>query len=424
MTLQMGIALAIVILMIVMIMSDKFSFGAPPLIACCLLVLTGISTIEDAFAGFVDKNVIMVAGFMAVMAAVQKTSLMNNIKGVLAKLATKGGFKAYALIIIVIMLGTSLIGGGNTGYYVMILTILASIPYNKQLPNSKLLMPGGFATGRALVPVSVAFFMGLASSLLDGTGHEADVTLTRFAGMSFFMSLFFLIWCLIAYKLLPDHDIGGEAVAEEETPAAAAMPKWKEYCTYVAFAASIIGMIFASNFGEAAYILPCVMAGFLCLIGVYNFKELRANVFSPLILMMAAVIGVANALASTGFTAMVGEAVANLMGGNVNYFVLVLVFCLLTSACSTLTGASIGSLFVFAPIAIATCTSLGINPAGVAAAMTAAAWGGGFLPIDGLPAMILGMGKYKLSDFFKFAIPMYLLQILGLAVGAVIMFPA
>ena len=182
-------------------------------------------------------------------------------------------------------------------------------------------------------------------------------------------------------------------------------------------------MVFAGNIGEVAYILPCLLAGFLCLIGVYDFKELRANVFSPLILMMAAVIGVANALASTGFTAMVGEGVASLMGGNVNYFVLILVFCLLTSACSTLTGASIGSLFVFAPIAIATCTSLGINPAGVAAAVTAAAWGGGFLPIDGLPAVILGMGKYKMSQFFKFAIPMYLLQILGLAVGAVIMFP-
>lgn len=294
MTLQMGIALAIVILMIVMIMSDKFSFSAPALLACCLLVVTGISTIEDAFAGFVDKNVIMVAGFMAVMAGVQKTSLMGNIKHIMAKLATKGGFLAYAMIIIVVMLGTSLVGGGNTGYYVMILTILASIPYSKHLPNSKLLLPGGFATGRALIPVSVAFFMGLSSSLLEGTGVEGEVTLPRYAGMVFFMSLFFLIWCLISYKLLPDHDVGaGDAVAEaEEAPAVAAMPKWKESCTYVAFAISIIGMVFASSFGEAAYILPCLLAGFLCLIGVYDFKELRANVFSPLILMMAAVIGV------------------------------------------------------------------------------------------------------------------------------------
>ena len=45
MTVQMVIALAIVILMIAMIISDKFAFGAPPLLACALMVITGISTI-------------------------------------------------------------------------------------------------------------------------------------------------------------------------------------------------------------------------------------------------------------------------------------------------------------------------------------------------------------------------------------------
>lgn len=425
MTIQMIIALAIVILMIVAIMSDKFSFGAPPLVACCLLVLTGISTIEEAFAGFIDTNVVMIAGFMAVMAGLQKTRLMTQIKSTMAKLASKGGFGAYALLIIVVMLGCSLLGGGNTGYYVMILTIVSTIPYNEKLPNSKLLISCGMATSRSLIPISVAFFMGLASSLLEGTGAEADVTMPRFSMMTFVMSIFFLVWCLIAYKLLPDHDIneGNAAEAAADTEAAPALPAWKEYCTYAAFAVSVIGMMFASNIGEVAYILPALGTAFLCLIGVFSFKEVRNNVFSPLILMMASVIGVANGLASTGFTAMVGEAVAGALGGSVNGFVLILMFCLLTSACATITGASFGSLFVFAPIAIATCTSLGLNPAGLASAMVLSAWGGGFLPIDGLPAMILGMGKYKLSDFLKFSVPMYLMQIFGLALGAYLMFP-
>lgn len=74
----MIITLAIVIGMIVMIMSDKFAFGAPPLIACVLLVLTGCATMSEAFAGFVDKNVIMIAGFMVVMAALEKTSLIRT----------------------------------------------------------------------------------------------------------------------------------------------------------------------------------------------------------------------------------------------------------------------------------------------------------------------------------------------------------
>lgn len=423
MTTQMIIALVIVILMIVMIMSDKFAFGAPALLACALLVLTGISTIQDAFAGFIDPNVVMIAGFMAVMAGLQKTRLMGKIKSVMANLAAKGGFKAYVLLVIVVMLGASLLSG-TTGYYVMILTIASSIPYSKNLPNSKLLMPLGFATGRALVPVSVAFFLGLANSLLGSAEITDVIPLPKFAMMIAFMSIAFLIWTLVAYKILPDYDItqNTEKIAEK-TEDVYELPAWKEIVTYIAFVVSVIGMMFASNLGEIAYILPCIATAVLCLVKVFDFKEARNNIFSPLIIMMASVIGVANALSNTGFTAMVGEKIANAMGANISAFLLVFIFCLLTSACATLTGSSVGSVFIFAPVGIATCVSLGLNPMALAAAVTVAGWGGGFLPIDGLPAMILGMGKYKLSQFFKFAIPMYLIQIIGLAVGAVIVFP-
>lgn len=424
MTIQMVITLGIVVLMIGMILSDKFSFSAPPLLACCLLVLTGMTTIDRAFSGFVDSNVIMIAGFMAVMAGLQKTSLMAQIKSLLSTLAAKGGFKAYILLLLVVMLGASLMSG-TTGYYMLILTIVASIPYSKNLPNSKLLMPLGFASGRALIPISVAFFMGIASSLLDSAGCDSTIPMSKFSLMIFIMSMGFLAWSLIAYRFLPDYDIteGSEVKTKEVTQESApTLPKWKEICTYIAFVASIVAMFMLDTLGQPGYIFPCVAAAFLCLIGVYDFKELRSNLFSPLILMMASVIGVAAALADTGFTAMVGDAVASAMGNNVSPFILIFVFCLLTSACSTLTGASVGSVFIFAPIGIATCVSLGLNPTALAAAVTASAWGGGFLPIDGLPAMILGMGKYKLSQFLLYALPMYLIQIAALALGAVVAF--
>lgn len=427
MTTQMILALAIVILMVVMIMSDKFSFGAPPLIACCLMVVFGLATIPEAFAGFVDTNVVMIAGFMAVMAALQKTSLMDQIKTVMSNLAAKGGFPAYAALLIIVMLGASLLSG-TTGYYVMILSIVATIPYNKNLPNSKLLMPLGFATGRALIPVSVAFFLGLSNSLLSDANYTLE--LPKFAGMIAFMSVAFLIWSLVAYFILPDYDIQATVEGKSDSsavpppaPKGEPLPAWKEGAVYIAFIVSVVGMIFASNLGEIAYILPCVATAVLGLIKVYDFKEIRNNLFSPLIIMMASVIGVANALANTGFTAMVGENVAKMLGGSVNPFFFILAFCFLTSACATLTGSSVGTVFIFAPLAIATCTSMGLNPCGVAAAITVSAWGGGFLPIDGLPAMVLGMGKYKLSHFFKYAVPMYVIQIIGLAIGATVMFP-
>ena len=80
MTFEMILALSILILMIVLIMTDKMAFGAPPLLACMLLVITGLSTVQEAFAGFVNSSVIMVAGFMVVLAAVEKTSLIGKVK--------------------------------------------------------------------------------------------------------------------------------------------------------------------------------------------------------------------------------------------------------------------------------------------------------------------------------------------------------
>lgn len=143
MTIQMILSLAILVLMIVMIMSDKFAFGAPPLFACLLLVVTGLATPQEAFAGFINPSVIMVAGFMVVMAGLMKTSFIARVQETMIKLVEKGGYKSYALLLIVVMLGASLAGMGSTGYYVLILSLVSTIPYNKKLPTSKLMMPLG-----------------------------------------------------------------------------------------------------------------------------------------------------------------------------------------------------------------------------------------------------------------------------------------
>ncbi len=58
------------------------------------------------------------------------------------------------------------------------------------------------------------------------------------------------------------------------------------------------------------------------------------------------VIGVADALAGTGFTAMVGDAVAGVLGSGVSPFVFIVAFALLTSTCATFTGSNMGSVYI------------------------------------------------------------------------------
>ena len=90
---------------------------------------------------------------------------------------------------------------------------------------------------------------------------------------------------------------------------------------------------------------------------------------------------------------------------------------------ATLTGSTIGTVYVFAPMAIATCVNLGLDPTAAAAAIVVSGWCGHFLPIDGMPAMIMGAGDYKITEFWKFTIPQYFIRLLALTVGAVLIFP-
>ncbi|WP_421211978.1 SLC13 family permease [Aeromonas enteropelogenes] len=425
MTMEMILALGILVLMIGLIMSDKMAFGAPPLFACLLLVVAGLSTVQEAFAGFVNPSVIMIAGFMVVMAALQKTRLIGNVKSSMVVLVSKGSYKSYGLLLVIVMLGASLAGPGATGYYVLILSLVSTLPYSKKLPTSKLMMPLGFATNHPLLPINVALFFGVTVTVLETAGFTPDISMAKFALVNLVMSLAFLAWCLLSYRFLPDHPIAEAsaealAVREEETEV---MPQWKERCTVGAFAISVIGMMFMNKLGNVAFVIPGLAAAFILMIDVLDFKEVRDHMGAPVIIMMAGVIGVADALAGTGFTAMVGDTVANVLGSGVSPFLFIVVFALLTSTCATFTGSNMGSVYIFAPIAIATCTSLGLNPTAAAIAVVISGWNGGYMPIDGMPAMIMGMGKYKLPQFWIFSVPMYLIRILALCLGAVIIFP-
>ncbi|WP_026563187.1 SLC13 family permease [Bacillus sp. UNC41MFS5] len=425
MTLEMILALGILILMIGLIMSDKMAFGAPPILACILLVVTGLSTVQEAFAGFVNPTVIMIAGFMVVMAGIMKTSLISKVQSSMLALVNKGGYKSYALLLVVVMLGASFPGTGATGYYVLILSLISTIPYNKKMPTSKLMMPLGFATNHPLIPFNVALLYGVTFSVLQTAGYHGAFSMTKFAIVNFILALGFLVWSLVAYRLLPDHPIS-EASAMDEVAATAemaAMPRWKEYSTIAAFILSVVGMMLMDKLGNAAFVIPGLAGAFLLIINVLDFKEVRDNMGAPVILMTAGVIGVADAVANSGFTAMIGKVVADALGTNINPFLLILIFALLTSTCATFTGSNMGSVFIFAPIAIATSVGLGLNPVAAAVAVVVSGWNGGYMPIDGMPAMILGMGKYKLPQFWLFSVPMYLIRIIVLCAGAMLIFP-
>ena len=423
MTISMIITLAIVVLMIAVIISDKLPFGAPALIACALLVVCKQADIATAFVGFTDKNVIMIMGFMVCTAALQKSVAIHKLKGVLGRIAGKGGIGGFIAIIFACMVVGNFITG--TAFYVLIITIMATIPYNKKLPASRVLLPAAMAPSGWL-PNGAVMMIGIIVSLVASAGVEADVSVAKYCLMNVVWSAVYIAYSAIMHRVLPDHDIANTS-AENEAKAkdeefVPTLSKFQQNTVYVLYVVMLVSMMFLQKLGEPGYALPLLIAGILLAVGAISFKELLGNMFSPVMIMMASVIGVAEAMSATGLSAYLANLIAGLFGSAPSYFLLLMVFGIMTSLMATFTGASFGSLFVFAPIGIALCTQYGYNPVPLALVCTRAAWTNYIMPIDGMPALAMGTGKYKLPQFWAYTLPLYVMQLAFVSAAALILF--
>ena len=423
MTLSMIVTLGIVILMVAVIISDKLPFGAPALIACALLVVTNQTDIATAFCGFTDKNVIMIMGFMVCTAALQKTEIIHKLKIVLGKIAGKGGIGGFVAIILTCMVVGNFISG--TSFYVLIITLMATIPYNKNLPASQVLMPAAMAPSGWL-PNGAVMMIGIITSLVASAGGSAEISVAKYCAMNIVWSVIYLIYSTIMHRVLPNHDISGNQENENEVKELEAfvptLTKFQQTAVYVLYAIMLVCMMFLSKLGEIGYALPLLIAGILLAVGAINFKEMLGNMFSPVLIMMASVIGVAEAMSATGLSTFLAEQIATVFGAAPSQFVLVLVFGVMTSIMATFTGASFGSLFVFAPIGIALCSQYGYSPIPLAFVCTRAAWTNYIMPIDGMPALAMGTGKYKLTQFWAYTVPLYVISMLYMTIGSILLF--
>lgn len=426
MTTSMIITLGIVLLMVAAIISDKLPFGVPALLAAILLVVTNQANVATAFGGFVDKNVIMIMGFMVLMAAFDKTELIYKVKKALAKFAISGGVKGLLVLMIAIMAIGNFVSG--TAFYVLVLGIVSTIPANDKLPTSRIILPAAIATtASGWLPTGVVFFASLAASMVKSAGIENPTAVdpTKLVLINVIFSVVYLIWVLVGHKLLPAKNAteGTGVESKEEKPFVKTLTSFQQNIVYVGYFTVLVALLFLSKFpGEIGYGLPLAIAGVFLVVKAINFKELLASMFSPLMIMMASVIGVAAAMGNSGLSAYLGGQIAGLLGAAPSLLLIVFVFAFLTSIFATFTGASFGSLFVTAPIGIALCIQYGYNPMPLALACVSAAWINFIMPIDGMPALAYGLGKYKLTQFWAFVIPTWLFKLTLTCVLMVVFF--
>ena len=89
---ELYIVLAITLFMVVSFIFQKVPFGVTTMACCALMVLTGVMTVPEAFSGFCNQTVVLIAPMLALSAALTKTSLVAKIRSAMDLMKGKRGF--------------------------------------------------------------------------------------------------------------------------------------------------------------------------------------------------------------------------------------------------------------------------------------------------------------------------------------------
>ncbi|MGL6201208.1 MAG: SLC13 family permease [Lachnospiraceae bacterium] len=414
------ITLILLAFAIVMFVWEKIPLALTSMIVCVALVLTGVLEINDAFAGFINTNVILFVAMFIVGGALFETGMANKIGGVVTKFA-----KTERQLIVTIMIVVGTMSGflSNTGTAAVLIPVVIGIAAKS-----------GYARSRLLLPLVFAAAMGGNLSLIGAPGNLIAQSALQEMGLSFgffeyakvglpMLVIGILFFATIGYKLLPNNDnTQGDTTFDKDVDYSH-IPKWKQTLALVVLVITILAMIFEDKIGINLCISGCVGALVLVLTGVISEKQAYKAIDMQTIFLFGGTLALAKALETTGAGSMMADAVIGLIGENSSPFVLlVVVFLLACVMTNFMSNTATTALLV--PISISIANSMGADPRAVVMATVIAGSCAYATPI-GMPAntMVLGPGGYKFKDYVKAGLPLILVSTVVSLILLPIFFP-
>lgn len=239
MTSQLIITLAILAFMIVMFVWQKFPMGVTTMTCCALLAAFGILSPSEAFGGFTNNSIILVAPMMALSSAITKTSIVPYIRNKVNSLSGKKGIVLILFFYLIVIAFVQFIPA--TATFSIMIVFLASLSNDGEVTPTRLLMPmlGISCAWKGFLPIgmgatSFATINAIYGTIITDEGYWLGM-FDKFR-VSILPVVCLTIYCLVAWKLLPKRGTVNAAEAKEvkETKT---LPKAQETLVYVVFIA-------------------------------------------------------------------------------------------------------------------------------------------------------------------------------------------
>lgn len=415
------ITLLFLVFAIVMFVSEKIPLGLTSMIVCVGLIVTGVLGWKDAFAGFIDSNVILFVAMFVVGGALFETGMANKIGGLVTKFA-----KTERSLIVAIMLIVGLMSGvlSNTGTAAILIPVVIGIAAKSGFKRSRLLMPLVFAAamGGNLSLIGAPGNMIGQSVLEEATGQSFGFFEYAIVGLPILI-VGILFYATIGFKLLPNHDVQDEGGAFDTEKDFSDVPKWKQILSLVILVATLIGMIFEDKIGIKLCVTGSIGALILVLTGVISEKDAIQSIDLKTIFLFGGTLSLAAALKNTGAGEMIASTVIGLLGENPSPLLLTFVVFII---CAVLTNfmSNTATTALMAPICLAIAQGMGADPRAVLMACVIGGSCAYATPI-GMPAntMVLGVGGYRFKDYVISGLPLIVIATIVSMVILPIAFP-
>ena len=399
---------------------EKVPLAVTSMVVCVALVLTGVLDLKQAFAGFIDSNVILFVAMFIVGGALFETGMANKVGGVITHFA-----KTEKQLIFIIMVVVGVMSGflSNTGTAAVLIPVVIGVAAKSGFTRSRLLMPLVFAAalGGNLSLIGAPGNL-IAQSALQNIGSGFGFFEYAKVGLPMLVCgiLYFLT---IGYKFLPNNSNTSEVGSIGEQRDYSHVPRWKQILSLVVLIATILGMIFEKQTGISLTVAGCIGALVLVITGVLTEKQAYKAIDSQTIFIFGGTLALAKALEMTGAGKLVADQVIGLLGNNSSPFMLlVVVFALSVVMTNFMSNTATVALLV--PVSLSIAAGMGADPRAVLMATVIGSSCAYATPI-GMPAnmMVLSAGGYKFVDYAKSGIPLIIVSTIVSLILLPILFP-
>lgn len=417
------IVIGVMALMTIAFVSGKWPFGLVTMTCCVILGLTGVLSPSEAFAGFCNKNLILLAGAFIVSDAFGKTSLIAKMQHRIIKMQNgkTGTVLMIAFVMILILLSCFL---PSPATLAIIIVAVTSMSDDADVCPARIILPmaalSTMWTGRLPIGVGATGFTRY-NAFLESYGQEYCISMLDPLKGMIFPLIVCSIYVVVSFRLLPKRPMNRSqnVKVKEQT---VTMDHTHEIITYVVFAVVMLCMMLNKFVGNLMYIIPAAGAIVLLFTKTLSVDDAKRTLSGDLIFMLAGIYVLSDAMSSSGAGQVIGDFILSLMGGANSKLALVIVFSGVTLIVTNLMS-NVATYNVMVPLAVSTAVAAGINPAALALASGLASFCACMLPCSsGESAMCYAASGYSMKDTFKFTIGFVLLFWVSLVIDIMVFF--